>query len=239
MAQYRNGLKTQSLITDTVDENFNYAFWVQKGMGRFPKFDEETKESHLESLFALEYDEERLRKIHSRDHESGGNIYGPNTYSYYTTPHHVEREFLRRVKAKLEAANVPCSFIAQGSCSRRGKQAWTFRTVGYFIKAEKNSVLLKLMGVEQLIEEVWKSLEDEVAVYYDAYITEKKRVDAINNAIWYAKREITKADQNIASAQRNREYGLKLIREADELEAQSLQDANKAKEELERLTAAL
>lgn len=239
MAQYRNGLKTQSYITAPVDDGFNYQFWVMKGRGRFPKFDEETKESHIESLFALEYDEDRLKTIHRKDHESGGNIYGPNTYSYYYMNPQLEHAFLRRVKAALEAANVPCSFIARGSCSRRGKQAWCFKTVGYFIKAEKNAVLLKLMGIEQMIEDVWKSMEDEVEVFYEVHLKEKQRVDAINNAIYTASVLRANSMRTIENARNNREAALRQITRADEEETQANLNLEKAEEEIARLKSQL
>lgn len=239
MAQYRNGLKTQSYITAPVDENFKYQFWVMKGRGRFPKFDEETKESHLESLFALKYDEPRLRELHQRDTQSGGNIYGPGTYSYYYVSPQVEEAFLRRVKEALEAANVPCSFIARGSCSRRGKQAWCFKTVGYFIKAEKNAVLLKLMGIEQMIEEIWKAMEDEVNVFYEVHLKEKQRVDAINQAIYTANTLKVNSLRSIENAQNNRKAALEHIRRADEDETQAKLNLAKAEEELTRLNLAL
>lgn len=239
MAQYRNGLKTQSYITAPVDENFKYQFWVMKGRGRFPKFDEETKESHIESLFALDYDETRLKSIHNKDHLSGGNVYGPNTFSYYYVSSQVEEDFLRRVKAVLEAANVPCSFIARGSCSRRGKQAWGFKTVNYFIKAEKNAVLLKLMGIEQMIEEVWQAMESKVDAFYDDYIKEKQRVDAINSAIYTANTLRVNSLRAIEIAQNNREAALMQIKRSDDEESQAKLNLEKAEEELARLKSAL
>jgi hypothetical protein len=151
----------------------------------------------------------------------------------------LEHAFLRRVKAALEAANVPCSFIARGSCSRRGKQAWCFKTVGYFIKAEKNAVLLKLMGIEQMIEDVWKSMEDEVEVFYEVYLKEKKRVDGINSAIYTANTLRVNSMRTIESARNNREAALRQIMRADEEETQANLNLEKAEEELARLKSLL
>lgn len=239
MAQYRNGIKTRSLITAPVDENYNYQFWIQKGRGRYPNFDEDTKESHLESLFALEYDESRLREIHRKDSEAGGDVYGPNTHSYYLRPVIIEKAFLRRVKVALQEANIPCSFIAQGVCARAGKQAWGFKTIGYFIKAEQNAVLLKLMGIEQIIEDVWKSLEDEVEGRYQEYLVEKRRVDAIHAAIYIANNDRMRAQQAIKNAAANRSWAHVQIEKSDKEEAAALIELQKADDEIKRLKETL
>ena len=162
MAEYhpRYGICTQVYVTCPIDEKNDYQFYDIKGMGKFPKKDEETVQDHPRQIFAIPVDHSLYYQYASRNRTDQWPL--GKTWSLYGHPlKMLENFFLNHLRAVLDEHNFKYELKARGSASRRGKRAWEFRSVEYLVHLEGNGILLKLIGIDNVVKTVWEKVEED------------------------------------------------------------------------------
>ena len=175
MAQYdsRYGICTQVYVTCPISPENTYCFYEHKGMGKYPKKDEETVADHPKQIFAIKIDLSKHTSYASRNREDLWPI-GKGWLSHRQPLPLIEKLFLYFLREALDAQGFKYELKARGSATRRGKQAWAFYPLEYLVCLEGNGILLKLIGIDNVDKEVWEKVEE----YYQAAKTRLEEINA-------------------------------------------------------------
>ena len=162
MATYhsRYGICTQVYVTCPIDEQNYYQFYTLKGAGKHPKKDEETVSDHPKQIFAIPIDYTKYYDYATRNRADNWPL-GFEWSSYGVLPWAFENLFLTHLRSVLNERGFEYTLNARGSATRRGKRAWRFQTVEYLIHLEGNGILLKLIGIDNVVNTVWERVETD------------------------------------------------------------------------------
>jgi spermidine/putrescine-binding protein len=151
-----------SILTDTVAEDGSFKLWYTppNRHGRWPKHDHDSVEDHMQQIFSIPYRYQMVQAAYRADRYNGHHM-------GWSTLTKIEYWFLFKLMRNLKERGFNVKIKAKGHCSRKSKGPWAFYTDEYLIYAEDNGFLLKLIGLDNIEEEIWKAIfADDIQADY-------------------------------------------------------------------------
>lgn len=147
-------------VSSTMDRNGDYQFYDCKMVAgnikaRWPRKDPDALADDMKQIFCIP---RRLMKIRELAH-----LCAPNDQYYWPTRRHMEQVetlFCQQLHVVLDGHSIDYTIKAVGTASRASKKPWQFTTNEYHIYAKENGLLVKLIGVENIENEVWDNVEE-------------------------------------------------------------------------------
>lgn len=144
-------------VSSTVSPDGRYQFFDTNSVAgnrsaKWPRKDPDAVADEMQEIFSIAYCRQKMMGIIIQ------NDFCPNRWPRDGDLAKAEMMFLRMLHVVLAEKNIQPVIKAVGRARRASKKPWVFTTSQYLIYAKDSGLLLKLIGLDNIENDVWQKV---------------------------------------------------------------------------------